>query len=198
MRDFASKRWRVIAAAAAAIVAAGLVFGAVRFWHRPAPPRLLLAPMIGLDICLTPSADPAADAQTMNELAQACLGPQGSARELVEWTLAGLQKPGTAAKSDRYELGYTLKVPLLKLFKERDGDWVIDKESLGRFVRTLSVLDPFRRKRTDRTRPRGGPRQFELDTPRATAQGQLLQLGNLQLVARQHAHCHHGTPSASR
>ena len=28
-------------------------------------------------------------------------------------------------------------MPLLKLFKERDGDWVIDKELLGRIVRTL-------------------------------------------------------------
>jgi hypothetical protein len=95
--------------------------------------------MIGLASCLTPSSPPGADPQTQKELADACLGPQGSAAKLTEWTLSALQTNGS--KSQRYELGYTLNVPLLKLFKEQDGDWVIDSELLGRVVRTLRDAD---------------------------------------------------------
>ncbi len=47
----------------------------------------------------------------------------------------------SGSKSAHYDLGYTLNVPLLQLFKERDGDWVIDKELLGRVVRTVRDTD---------------------------------------------------------
>lgn len=128
LRSFA---WRATFAVVAIAVS---VLAAKAYFQEPAR-RILIAPMMGLDTCLTPTGKPVADAHTEKELAAACSGPQGSAAALVESTLSGLQLPG-AGKS-RYELGYTLNVPLLKLFKEYRGDWVIDKELLGRLVRTV-------------------------------------------------------------
>ena len=120
--------------ALAALAGAALLVAGVTYLRQP--DRILLAPMMGLHPCLTPSSPAGGDAQTQAEMARACLGPEGSAGALAEWTLAGLEAAG-ATKSPRYELGYTLNVPLLKLFKEHRGDWVIDKELLGRMVRTL-------------------------------------------------------------
>lgn len=128
MRRFALPGALAVMAGAAVVLA-----GTSYFRHRPA--KLLLAPMIGLDICLATSAHSTLGAPANGEQAQSCSGPGGSAAALVESTLAALRPPGSNASD--YELGYTLNVPLLRLFKERDGDWVIDKELLGRVVRTL-------------------------------------------------------------
>ena len=132
MTESASARrvWPWVAGAAAAVAALAVAI----VWLREPPRRLLVAPMMGLDACITPTGKPTGDAKSTEELAQACSGPQGSAAALVESTLSGLQ--GTAT-SGRYELGYTLNIPLLKLFHEQAGDWLIDKEQLGRVVRTL-------------------------------------------------------------
>ena len=103
--------------------------------RRGASGRLLLAPMIGLDACVTPSGQTGTGAPIESELLRSCSGPEGSAAALVEATLSGIQPAGSASK--RYELGYTLNVPLLKMFKENNGDWVIDKPLVARLVRTL-------------------------------------------------------------
>jgi hypothetical protein len=124
----------MLPAAVAVVVFAAVALAAVAYFRNP-PARVLLAPMIGLDVCFSPSGKAGGDPRTEQEVAQACSGPQGSAAALVESTLSGLQPAGSM--SSRYELGYTLNVPLLKLFKERDGDWFIDREMLGRIVRTL-------------------------------------------------------------
>jgi hypothetical protein len=124
--------------AASAIVAmTALILTVFSFYGSSA--RIFLAPMIDLDGCIAPNSPAAADAQTQRELGQACLGPQGSGAALAESTLSGLQAAGS--KSARYELGYTLKVPLLKLFKQQDGDWIVNQEILGRVVRTLRDTD---------------------------------------------------------
>jgi hypothetical protein len=134
MRDFSSvKRWRWPGALAVLAGVALAVAGAIHF--RGSSARLLLAPMIGLDTCLSPASTPTTGGAGDAELVKSCSGPQGSAASLVESTLAALQPAGS--KSPSYELGYTLNVPLLQLFKEREGDWVIDKEFLGRLVRTI-------------------------------------------------------------
>lgn len=125
-------------AALAVLAGAALILAGVIYLHEP-PARVLLAPMIGLDTCLSPSSTPVTSDPNDHELAKSCSGPQGSAAALVESTLSELQPPGS--KSARYDLGYTLNVPLLQLFKERDGDWIIDKELLGRVVRTLRDTD---------------------------------------------------------
>ncbi|HSV50897.1 MAG TPA: beta-galactosidase [Burkholderiaceae bacterium] len=49
--------------------------------------------------------------------------------------------PRDGKGQNRYELGYTLPVPLLKLFKPSGADWVINDEAVGRLVRTLRDTD---------------------------------------------------------
>ena len=93
--------------------------------------KLLLAPMIGIiEPCILLHPGEGAN----QELADGCSGAAGSAAALVESTLSGLLPRGTPA---RYELGYTLPVPLLQLLREQAGDWVIDRERVQRLVRTL-------------------------------------------------------------
>jgi hypothetical protein len=96
--------------------------------------KLLLAPMIGvIEPCIFAQA-PAAGPQD-EELGRRCSGPKGSASALVESTLSELVPPGSGP--GRYELGYTLPVPLLKLFKRAGSDWIIDTDAVGRLVRTI-------------------------------------------------------------
>ena len=93
---------------------------------------MLLAPMIGvIDRCVM--ARP--PLQDLPDMQAACVGPNGSAAALVESTLAALQLPGSA--SSPYPLGYTLPVPLLQLFRSGADGWVVDREVMGRLVRTL-------------------------------------------------------------
>lgn len=134
MRDFSSMRR--LALPMAVLAGAALAVAGAIYFNEPVPP-LLLAPMIGLDTCLSPAGTPVArDTDTVyTDLAKSCAGPQGSAAALVESTLRELRPADS--KPTRYQLGYTLNVPLLQLFKKRDADWVIDEELLGRVVRTV-------------------------------------------------------------
>lgn len=135
MRNFSSLRRSFLLGGFALALVAALASGA--YFVNSKQKRVLLAPMMSLEPCLTANlaAAPQAGHQTIPDLIATCTGPHGSGAALIESTLTGLA--ATGAKSSGFELGYTLNVPLLKLFKERDGDWVIDKELLGRFVRTL-------------------------------------------------------------
>jgi len=95
--------------------------------------RLLLAPMIGaLDNCLF--SKEAAHSRV------ACRGDSPSAVHLIESTLNQL---GPVRSSDgRYELGYTLNVPLLRLFQRgADGSWQIDRETVRRVAGTVKDVD---------------------------------------------------------
>lgn len=123
---------------AAGVVLAGVA--GVRMWHdlvpaQPASPpgRMLLAPMIGIQepcIWATP------DLPGFEDMQARCRGDHGSAAALVESTLQPLQP--AAAAGTPVELGYTLPVPLLKLFRqEAGGQWKIDTEVVDRLVRTL-------------------------------------------------------------
>ncbi|MEO7392688.1 MAG: beta-galactosidase, partial [Ramlibacter sp.] len=99
---------------------------------------MFLAPMIGvIEPCILGQVPAAGSPES--GLARKCLGPAGSAGALVEATLAALAPPGERIRG--YEVGYTLPVPLLKLFKQSGGDWVIDAEAIGRLVRTLRDVD---------------------------------------------------------
>lgn len=91
--------------------------------------RLLLLPMIGaLDNCLL-SRGPASNVET-------CGGDTDSAAGLIEGTLNSL---GPRRSADGiYEVGYTLNVPLLRLFTlSADGRWVIDEAAAKRVANTI-------------------------------------------------------------
>lgn len=94
--------------------------------------------MIGvIETCILAQA-PAPGARN-DGLAKTCTGPQGSASALIESTLTTLASPGSGPH--RYQLGYTLPVPLLKLFRPSGGGWVIDNVAVDRLVRTIRDTD---------------------------------------------------------
>jgi hypothetical protein len=95
--------------------------------------RLLLAPMIGaLDNCLF--------AKSAAHSRAACGGPSASAVHLIEATLQSLGPQ--FSKDGRFELGYTLNVPLLRLFNRgADGGWHIDTEAVRRVAHTIRDID---------------------------------------------------------
>lgn len=95
--------------------------------------RLLLAPMIGaLDNCLFAKQD--------SHSRVACRGESRSAVHLVESTLNRL---GPQRSADGHlELGYTLNVPLLRLFhRATDGSWLMDKEAVRRVANTIREVE---------------------------------------------------------
>lgn len=115
----------------ASLVLLGLfTLGVLLFQHVN---RLLLAPMIGaLDNCLF--------AKDANHSRVACRGDSASAVHLIDSTLNQL---GPARSPDgRYELGYTLHVPLLRLFdRGADGSWQLDREAVRRVAATIKDVD---------------------------------------------------------
>ena len=115
-----------LAALAASVVVAALAWG-LR-WHGREPVPLLLAPMINVfDACSNPEIDPA----TIG----GCNRPGGSAARLMESTLSMLGP--RVSPNGRFELGYTLQFPLLRLFRREGDAWVIDQPVIERMVRTL-------------------------------------------------------------
>jgi hypothetical protein len=100
--------------------------------------RLLLAPMIGgLDLCVIEAVDPSAERDA--DMKQDCRRPGGSAAARVEATLDEIGPP--FSRHGAYELGYTLNVPLLRLFRKQGDDWRVDDELVSRFVRTVRDAD---------------------------------------------------------
>lgn len=98
-------------------------------WQLQAGTRLLLAPMIGaLDNCLF----------SKNEAHSrvACRGEAASAVGVIE---SSLQALGPAVSKDgRFELGYTLNVPLLRMFtRPAEGEWLIDRVAVQRVAQTI-------------------------------------------------------------
>lgn len=87
---------------------------------------LVVAPMMGgLDHCLQNATPP--------PLPDGCEGPEGSAAQLVEATLAKLgdvQSPGLA-------MGYTLKAPLLDFLRAKGADWRVDTDAVRRLANTI-------------------------------------------------------------
>lgn len=95
--------------------------------------RLLLAPMVAVvEPCIfarTPTRPVPPD-----DLDLTCTRAEGSAAPLIESTLREL---APAARGPGWELGYTLPVPLLRLFHQEGGRWEIDQGAIGRYVRTI-------------------------------------------------------------
>ncbi len=118
-------------ALALALLAALIALSAWLWQGRQQP--LLLAPAIGeLSDCL----EMAAPAQPLEA---ACTGEHGSAAARIESTL---QAVGPRRSADgRFELGYTLLVPLLNLFEPRTGGWVVDGQAVRRIANTVQGVD---------------------------------------------------------
>ena len=94
---------------------------------------LLLAPMIGV---IEPCILPGTSAQQPTSLQEKCGQAEGSAAALVEATLKELAPSGIKPQ-ENWELGYTLPVPLLQLFKEQEGEWQIDQPLVNKLARTV-------------------------------------------------------------
>lgn len=112
----------------ACLLSASLAFLSAQPALQPKP--LLMAPMVsGLDACLqTPTHEP---------VHTGCVGPNGSAADLLNWTfreLGPIQAP-------QFQLGYTLKLPLLDFLRAQGDDWVVDAQAIQRVVRTLEQTE---------------------------------------------------------
>ena len=101
--------------------------------HWQATNRLLLAPMIGaLDNCIF--------AKDAARSTVACRGQAQSAVHLIESTLQHLGP--TQSPNGSFELGYTLNVPLLRLFQRLDdGQWQIDRTAVQRIAQTIRDVE---------------------------------------------------------
>jgi hypothetical protein len=102
--------------------------------HHP----LLLAPMIDqTEPCHTRA--PLPPEHDIDPAFTQCTSEQGSAAAVIESTLAQLGP--RLSPNSRYELGYTLNVPLLKFWVQRDGQWVLDRPAIARMVKTIEQSD---------------------------------------------------------
>ncbi len=89
--------------------------------------------MMSLDACLlAPSDRPQTPLPAWQ---QACVGSNGSASHLVESTLQDLQPKGRMRQD--WQLGYTLKVPVLALLKQDGPKWTVDTQAIDRIMRTV-------------------------------------------------------------
>lgn len=131
-------RHRPIALAGAAVLITGAL-AAAWLWQPSAVESgsrgaMLIAPTVrGVDDCIA-APEGATAAQAVP--ARGCTGENGSAAALVESTLQRLQ-PTPPKAGVGFPLGYTLTVPLLRLFRAKGNDWEVDQQRVQRVVRTV-------------------------------------------------------------
>lgn len=111
---------------------------ALPFLRHLEPQTMLLAPMIGqMEPCLARTQLPPEHA--IDPAFTRCTSEQGSAAAVIDSTLAQL---GPRFSADgRFELGYTLNVPLLQFWTQRNGLWVLDQDAIARTVKTIAQSD---------------------------------------------------------
>ncbi len=128
----ANRPINALCVALAALLLAALIALSAWLWQGRQRP-LLLAPAIGeLSDCLAMAAPQA-------PLEADCTGPQGSAAARIEATL---QAVGPRRSADgRFELGYTLLVPLLNLFEPQGDGWTVDAQAVQRIANTVQGVD---------------------------------------------------------
>ena len=131
-----SGEWRTALAVALLVLLLCVYFVTLALPQRAG--RLLIAPMVGLlDPCLNGGSLTAY--QQTDKAFVACHAEEGSAAPVIETTLSALGP--RVSRNGRYELGYTLNVPLLRLFKSGNGthaSWVVDDVLMDRYVRTIA------------------------------------------------------------
>lgn len=97
--------------------------------------RLLIAPMIGgLGACF--HGDPLPAHLASDPAYQHCHDPDGSAALAIEATLAPMASKHSSAS--KFDLGYTLHVPLLKFLVRQGSDWAVDPGAIQRLVNTVA------------------------------------------------------------
>lgn len=102
-------------------------------------PRLVLAPMIGgLNACLFSKEQLAHDSPNFG-YTRLCLQDKTSASALIETTLRNISDKWL--RFDHYELGYTLHVPLLKLFESTPTGFQINREAVQRVVASIENVN---------------------------------------------------------
>jgi hypothetical protein len=96
---------------------------------------MLLAPMMDLTPCLLSESESGRQPTAPQGVLKNCLGPQGSAADWVNATLATLHPP--SAPPATWALGYTLKVPLLNFVIPSPNGWQVDTTALDKVVQTI-------------------------------------------------------------
>lgn len=125
---------RLSASAVAALLATVAVSAAPGAWAGEPSGTLLIAPILeGVDLCKD-DAD-AAKPRSKADLASYCLESGRSAAAIFESTLAAL---GPArSPNGRFEVGYTLPVPLLRLLRRAGSGWAVDERAIERIALTV-------------------------------------------------------------
>jgi len=137
MHPMSSSLHRLAFCAAGLAVAALGIAGALWFQETAQSSgkarAMFLAPMVGvIDACIE---QPPARGTVPASLARRCVADEGSAGALVEASLQSLSQAG--AQATKYEVGYTLPIPLLKLFRQEPTGWAIDDAMVQRLVNTV-------------------------------------------------------------
>ena len=101
--------------------------------------KLLIAPMIGgLDSCIFKKKELAHD--TPNAVyTKLCLTDETSSSQLIETTLKSISEKDTFTSN--YRLGYTLYVPLLKLFEVKGNGFEINPDTVRRVAKSIENTD---------------------------------------------------------
>ena len=101
--------------------------------------KLLIAPMIGgLDSCIFKKKELAHD--TPNAMyTKLCLTDEASSSQLIESTLKNIADKDLLTSN--YTLGYTLYVPLLKLFEIKGNNFEINQEAVKRIAKSIANTD---------------------------------------------------------
>ncbi len=127
-----ARGFNAVCALLALALLSALIGFSIWLWQGGQRP-LLLAPAIGeLSDCLEMAAPQA-------PLEAACTGAQGSAAARIESTLQALGPQRSA--DGRFEMGYTLLVPLLNLFEPQGDGWMVDAQAVRRIANTVQAVD---------------------------------------------------------
>lgn len=118
-----------------AALGAGLLAASTAACVEP-PQPLLVAPILsGTDLCQL-GADAGAAPLSSDEWASYCLRSGRSAAAIVESRLAEFGP--AVSPNGRFEVGYTLPVPLLKLLSRDAAGWAVDPRAVDRIALTIS------------------------------------------------------------
>ena len=119
------------AAAASAVPASAASSEAVQ------PRRMVLSPHVeGLDVCDVAQAD--TQLNTMAKVRRVCQGLGATSAQTLMKALDALE-PGGA--QGQVQVGYTLTVPLLGMFRAEGDDWVIDEAKLQPMLDLIEEVD---------------------------------------------------------
>lgn len=126
--------WAITVLSLVVLVSAAIIGGLT-----PENPRLLLAPMMGLDACVF--SDRPIEAAKAPAIAAQCSGANASAAPVVDATLRDLGAR-RISRDGSLEMGYTFNLPLLKFLKrDAAGRWAPDEAALDRAARTVRDTD---------------------------------------------------------